>query len=258
MSLQLIPHDTTKHRINPVELINIVDRNMIGYAIKNPNETKLLITGNGASISDATGKTVTVNGGAAISSSQSKIGGTSIYLDGSGDYLTLDDSADWEFGTDNFTIDWWEYRTSSTDNKSLFSRGDADSRYKGYTVGYASGGSLGTYISSNGSSWDMVVPLTMGSISLNEWVHFAVVRIGTGFTAYKNGVSAGTATSSASIYNPSDKFVIGMYVSSGPTYNYFTGYVSHIRVTRKALWTTTFSPPTLITDYFKYNNYIGA
>ena len=69
--------------------------------------TKLLIHGD--SIGDATGKTVTANGNAAATTAQYKFAevGNSILFGGTGDYLTLADSDDWNFGADNFTIDFW-------------------------------------------------------------------------------------------------------------------------------------------------------
>ena len=82
--------------------------------------TKLLIHGD--SISDATGKTVVANGNvsvadagkpvtandnAQIDTAQSKFDGTSGLFDGLGDYLTVPDSDDWNFESEDFTIDLW-------------------------------------------------------------------------------------------------------------------------------------------------------
>ena len=57
--------------------------------------------------SSGTGKAVTANGDAKISASQSKFGGSSALFDGTGDYLSLADSDDWNFGSGDFTIDGW-------------------------------------------------------------------------------------------------------------------------------------------------------
>ena len=47
---------------------------------------------------------------AQISTAQSKFGGASLLLDGTGDYLTIADSNDWDFPSD-FTVELW-FRTS--------------------------------------------------------------------------------------------------------------------------------------------------
>ena len=58
-------------------------------------------------LSDLKGHAVTLNGNAARSSVQSKFGGYSTAFDGTGDYLSLSDSEDWNFGAGDFTIEFW-------------------------------------------------------------------------------------------------------------------------------------------------------
>ena len=86
------------------------------------NHVALLIHGNGTNgstvITDQKGKTVTANGNAQISTAQSKFGGASAYFDGTGDYLSVASSADFGFGTGDFTIECW-VKTAGT-NKSVW------------------------------------------------------------------------------------------------------------------------------------------
>jgi len=51
--------------------------------------------------------TVTAYGNAQIDTAQSKFGGASGLFDGAGDYLSTPDSEDWNFGSGDFTIDFW-------------------------------------------------------------------------------------------------------------------------------------------------------
>ena len=55
---------------------------------------------------------VTVNGNPQINNTAkfSQAG----YFDGTGDYLEIADSDDWNFGTGNFTIDFWSYSSDYT------------------------------------------------------------------------------------------------------------------------------------------------
>lgn len=64
--------------------------------------------------------TFTVNGNSQISTVQSKFGGASAYLDGTGDYLSSPSVSDFAFGTGNFTIECWIY---SSDVSSATQRG---------------------------------------------------------------------------------------------------------------------------------------
>jgi hypothetical protein len=56
-----------------------------------------------------TPKTITRNGDTKISTAQSKWGQGSGYFDGTGDYLTLANHADFALGAGNFTIEFWIY-----------------------------------------------------------------------------------------------------------------------------------------------------
>ena len=53
--------------------------------------------------------TITAHGDVHHSSSQAKFGGTSIHFDGSGDYLGVPDHPNWNFGTQDFTVDFNQY-----------------------------------------------------------------------------------------------------------------------------------------------------
>ena len=50
---------------------------------------------------------ITANGDVHHSTTQSKFGSSAIYFDGNGDYLSIPDSEDWNFGSGDFTIDFW-------------------------------------------------------------------------------------------------------------------------------------------------------
>ena len=97
--------------INPYQYAAPFDP--FGSAYEN---VSLLLFGNGPNNSttftdsSSYGHTVTPVADAKISTTQSKFGGASIYLDGSGDCLSLPDNASaFDFGTGDFTIECWIY-----------------------------------------------------------------------------------------------------------------------------------------------------
>ena len=57
--------------------------------------------------SSRAGHAVTQEGNAKLENTEKKFGDTSAYFDGSGDYLKFSDSSDWDFGTGDFTVDFW-------------------------------------------------------------------------------------------------------------------------------------------------------
>ena len=124
--------------------------------------TKLLLHCNGADESavftDEAGKTVTRNGGAQIDTAQYKFHGASGLFDGTGDYLSLADSDDWDFGTGNFTVETWLRRNGNqADYTGVISAGGPAAGPIGWAIGFgnAAGGTTNKVIfyTSTTGSW---------------------------------------------------------------------------------------------------------
>lgn len=60
------------------------------------------------------GQTVTFAGTAQLDTDQKEFGASSLLLDGNSDYVTVPDATTWDFGTGNFTIDFWVRFNSKT------------------------------------------------------------------------------------------------------------------------------------------------
>ena len=165
---------------------------------------------------------------------QSNDGGR-IVFDGSADYVTIPASSNYDFGTGNFTIDWFSSKANTTSNQVLL----ASEKY--YNLGYngnwllkitnAGTITLNTYdgrTNVEGANFS-------ASTSANVWNHFALVREGTGTNQtkfYLDGVLAGSMTISKSLSDAgSSGFRIGKEPPGGPgTGNYLNGYFSNLRV----------------------------
>ena len=194
---------------------------------------------------DETGKLWTAHGSPSVSSVESKFGGKSLYLDGSS-YLTSQNSDDFNFGSGDFTIDWWEYRTSFAKTSRVLSV--MQGTYPPFVVGQASldGGSNYVCLTSNGSSWDILNGFNLGTQNLNQLNHYAIVRKGNTFYGFKNGVLISTATSSLSILTPSADITIGYDMSNNL---FFPGYIDEFRVSKGiARWTENFNPEPIATN----------
>jgi hypothetical protein len=205
------------------------------------NTQLLLNTTNGAIFDNAMMNNLETVGNAQISTSVKKYGTGSMSFDGTGDYLIGQVSPNLSFGTGNFTIEGWGYVTS------------IDGTYRcimsiGWPVQiYATSGTIEVYFNDSDNNATYIVYEMTGpasSVSANTWFHFAVVRNGTTFTAYVNGV-AGTPTSgvSAEVALSVTPFTLGFFTatSSYP----FTGYIDDLRITKGfARYTANFTPPT--------------
>ena len=77
-------------------------------------------------------------------------------------------------------------------------------------------------------------------MTVGQWTHVAAVRSGSTMTLYVNGTSVGSTTNSSNLTDT--LFRIG---SAGYTGDYFTGYISNVRVVKgTAVYTGSFTPST--------------
>jgi Concanavalin A-like lectin/glucanases superfamily len=222
--------------------------------------TKTMLHMNGAdqsttfTDSELTPKTWTAHGAAKIVTAQSKFSGASGYFDASAaTSISTSNSADFNFGSGDFTIDFWVrfagsgsggvhtlyYMETDLNNDLELTRTDAGAlNFKVYD-------SYPTISIGITASW---------SPSNDTWYHVALVRYGTGtncFVFYVNG-SALTTTKTdgawnATIASYSGPVYIGM---RGPTLadDRLNGYLDEYRVSKGiARWTANFTPPT--TEY---------
>lgn len=211
--------------------------------------TKLLLHGN-SFIDGSTDKRVITNTGVAISTAQSKFGDSSFYFDGSA-YLTI---PGYDFGTDDFTLDWWEYPTNA----------NAGTRFTNvYCTAYATqAGGLLTHLhtssilqvylsnktgGANTSDWNVLAGNAVGNNIVNTWTHRAVVRSGSSLMFFKNGLLEHTYNIGTNRigYSADRPWGIGNWASDLMTTGYpYIGYMDEFRVSDIARWTESFTPPT--------------
>jgi len=184
--------------------------------------------------------TVTAFGNAQISTAQAPTGmSSSMYFDGTGDYLTISDNEAWDFGTGNFTVEAWVYPQGSAANQRIYSQ---------YNT-FANQVSLRRNDTNNvqffvvSSSATLVNLTTTATLNINAWNQVAIVRNGNVFTIYLNGVSAATSTASITYPNVASSLFISTYDGVNEGWN---GYISNIRFIKgAALYRSNFTPPVL-------------
>ncbi len=203
--------------------------------------TKLMLHCNGTDASttftDEIGHSVTANGNAQIDTAQKKFGTGSGQLDGSGDYLTIPDSADWDFGTGDFTVELWIRFGTTSGYQIMIDVGGRSQTGVGVGFGYNnSTGKLEPRINST------VVADGNWSPSTDIWYHIALVRSGTTVKSYINGTQLGTSSNSADITGGTLGVHIGCGGDEGDQVN---GWIDEVRVSKGiARWTTNFTPST--------------
>jgi len=171
-------------------------------------------------------------GNAAISSTQSKFGGSSISTDGTDDRLLLPDNSNLVM-SGAFTYEFWMYcnNVASPANQHLYAQLSVDT-----TIQFSgTGGSLIVY---DGGT------RTISTLASTTWYHFAIVRSGSTVQCYINGTAAGSSwtNSSTTRFSWSTATIANRpnNLSAG-----FNGYIDEIRLSNIARYTSNFTAPTV-------------
>lgn len=206
--------------------------------------TKLLLRFDG-NFTDKSGNVANsniTNNNVVIDNNSIKFGSGSGSFNGTNSFISIQSqylpavSGDW-------TIDWWEYRTSVVVNSCILNAtaDGALNNDRGILIGYAANSSnLSFYATDNASGWYIASGLSMGTVQLNQWVHRAVVKSGNNYYTFQNGVLQ-AQTSSTRVPLTLGVTNIGSYAGGLKFYN---GLIDEFRISDIARWTSNFTVPT--------------
>ena len=156
----------------------------------------------------------------------------SVAFDGTGDYLSFATSTDFALGTDDWTVEWFAYPTSSTQYQRHF-----------YLEGSSSSNIDGVFADSSGIAFGRtgVWGATAVQHVLNQWNHYALVHDSTNMRLYINGVESLTSTNN---FGTDSTKTLNIGYSNSTFGGYFTGNISNFGILRgTALYTSEFTPP---------------
>ena len=162
------------------------------------------------------------------------------YFDGTGDYLTMPNNAAFQFGTGDFTIEFWFFALGTGSYQLYDGRGAGTGTTANYVaLTYLSGGYLNYYTA------DLNPAISGGAVSSNAWHHVALTRSGTSTRLFVDGSQVGsTYTDSQNYTNGTARPIIGGD-GNVPSASSYYGYISNLRVLKDtAVYTATFTPPT--------------
>jgi hypothetical protein len=181
----------------------------------------------------------TLTTGSAVSIvSQSPFGSGNSYsfVSSANSYITTPGSNDWAVGTGDFTIEWFQYQTTTAGFQRAFTVDDFNSIDIGVSVEDT------TFYYWNNSA---VRYTSFSATTANVWIHWAVVRQSGVTKVYKNGTQLGSQiTDNNNINNITDPLTIGNENTS-TTLAAFVGYITNFRwVKGLAVYTGNFTVPT--------------
>lgn len=192
---------------------------------------------------DEKGHAITVSGNARLTTTSPKFGATCATFDGAGDYVSLADSADMEFGAGDFTIEFWMKTTQSLQYACPIGRDTGSFAAGAWAVLLnATAGQIQFWNASYSTSAALLSPATAPGVNNGAWHHVAVVRNGAAFALYVDGTSRATATWTGTIAD----VALGINIGRDPGYSRdFNGQLDDLRITKGvARYTSDFSVPT--------------
>ena len=171
----------------------------------------------------------TAQADAQISTSQSKFGGSSLKLDGSGDRIQ---SGDVTLGTGDYTWETFAYFNNFSSTQCIWDAGENVGASQNPVVFITSTNlqlsyAGGTYINA------------AHGMSAGAWHHIAIVRDTNQLEAFIDGVSIGTAT--YSLGSGATNHVLGGNFAGTFTMD---GFLDESRLTKRVIYNSNFTPPT--------------
>ena len=174
----------------------------------------------------------------------------SSYFNGAS-YLSVADNAALEPSNSSFSAELFVNFASVASDAQVFSKRANTTSYPPFQI-ILIGGVLQLYMSSTGSSFDVVSAANIVTPTAGVWYHVVVARSGTTISYYVNGTRSGTLTSSATLFNNTGPMVIGGDTNGA----YSTSYISNVRYlvgtsaydATQSTYTVPTSPLTAITN----------
>ena len=202
----------------------------------------LHIKGTDASIIDKSqGDNLKLVGNTTGSTTQVKFAGTkSMYFDGNQDMTHSVLPAPL---ASQATIEFWMY-SSATNKRYVFGIGIYE---VSSFLGIDTYGGVFKVKATSGTSGSTTQIIADVAYSANTWYHVAIVRDGTTYELYVDGISKGTGTyGTTTTYDNSYDVTIGtLSVDGTSTANPWSGYIQDFRITNGlARYTANFTPPT--------------
>lgn len=204
----------------------------------NWGSVKLLLHGNGANGSTTIvdsgpdGRTVTVSGNAQISTAQSKFGGSSLSVDGTGDSFNVTGPA---IGTSDFTVEGFIRVAAPGSSFAVLDTRDSDLTDSGFAFYVRSTQKL-TF--GTGASFTATEGTT--NVAADTWLHVALTRSGGTVRGFLDGNLEFTVSDADNFSLTAWK--IGNFWNVGSGFS--AGYIDDLRVTvGVARYTASFTPP---------------
>lgn len=181
---------------------------------------------------------------AQIDTAQSKFGGSSLVLDGTGDYVSIPHSDDWDLAAEDFTIEFHVRFNGDpgTGDHQFIAQWQTTGNETAWSVSFTNNIMRFAY-STNGT--DTVLVDEAWNPAGDTWYHLAYVRTGGFFYHFVDGVQLGSEVAISNTIFDSDQPLLLGVITAPTTIQFLNGWLDNVRITKGfGRYTANFTPPT--------------
>ena len=183
-------------------------------------------------------KTLTVTGGASISSALKKFGTGSAAFSGGG-YITAPAGTDFNFGSSPFTLEFYLRPTAISGFQGLLST-RLGGVYSPFEIDLQNNQIRILKSNAAVNDWELNAVFSGVTVAANVWQHVAIVGDGTKISVYVNGIKSPNTVA----HTPFAALSGPLYIGNGGD-GAFSGNMDEIRITKGvARYSAAFTPPT--------------
>ena len=187
--------------------------------------------------------TLTVNG-ATRDTTDKKFGASSFSFNAGTNSISAADSADWDFGSGDFTVELWVFfdaTPAATDDGWFIGQYDATGNQRAWRIGLENQNLDFTY-STTGS--DFTINTASWAPAATTWYHIAVCRVDGDIIMFIDGKAVNRFANSSTFHNSTAALRIGELVSVSPATNEQRN-IDSVRITKGVgRYRNDFTPPT--------------
>lgn len=216
------------------------------YPAVQESTSLLLHLNESGGFSDSSGNNLTVsaNGGAAISTTQSKFGGASVYFDGSGDYLSTPSSEPLNLtGSVPYTIELWMYIESYSYAYTTVLTRRTGINWQ-YLIGFSEPSTTELFFSATSQGAGVSPGYSQCrsgfSLPIQQWHHVAATVSNGVANLFINGILVDAQPWAIQPDNAADLW----FAQQGSGGEFFNGYIDELRIVKGKAIYGTFNPPT--------------
>ena len=201
--------------------------------------TKLLLNmADGQALDSAAQSNIILVANSKISTAQKKIGTSSLYVDGTDDYVSFPSTFDTDsIGLGDFTVECWVRCLGSTYDKGIWDNHTSSSSSDGLTLTRITEQQFRLF-----GTGELI---RSGNFTItNTWVNVTVVRSSGTLNLFVNGVSQGTTSFTTNLNSVADFVIGGGRYSGAPGTGSINAYIDEFRISHSARYTSNFTPTT--------------